>query len=859
LLRWIAALLLIVAASCSTFLPRVAAAGASAAPPAHSEASARPENYAASIDLRPIFDRWGLETRRQGKRGTCSAFVVIQAVEYAVAVRERQAARLSVEFLNWAANQTTNAAEDGGFFSDLWKGCSRFGICPDEDMPYLDQFDPAVQPGEQALARAKRIQALGLQLHWIKEWDPNRGLNDGQFADIKRTVRQRWPVCGGFLWPKQPRWENGVLQMCPREAVRDGHSVLLVGYRDDPAMPGGGVFLIRNTSGDSRDGLMSYEYVRAYMNDAAWIDLGGEAAVGAFGELERPAPSATSPSQAPLFRDSLGGLTAPPVGRNRRISSNEQPLWNDANLDMNWLQPGQVLELPMLQGPGVITHMWFTSHAGWANELNALSIRIYWDGRKEPGVEAPLGDFFAVGQGKPAVVDSWPVQVSSTGSLTCYWRMPFAKSARIVIANDNPDRGAGLYWQVDWVQLDALAPDTAYFHAQYRQEYPAVLGRDYLIADLTGCGQYAGTVMSVTLAQDGWFGEGDDFFCLDGEPVPSLQGTGSEDYFNDAWGFRPRTGPWFGQPRWQGDRTGDSGVCYRWHVLDPVGFTQSLRLTIEHKGNHDDALDGFYVERPDFFSSVAFWYQTGAPKRFGELPPWHQRRVPWRQLHLVRAFRDAQTTGSAKVEVQTQGFFGARPLLAWPNNEMGTCLTLPFSVQEDGRYAVRLTAMQGPDLGRYGILIDDRLTIDGEFAAPQEGELDLLLGTCELTKGAHRLTFRALDAASPAGPPAARPLAVEMLRLLKLPPPATRAVKIRHEAHFVRLGIGRSLYAYRLAYGQLPDSLDALVQSGIMPARYLKDENGVPLKARREGEYMVVESTGPGGWQHRWQGLDPRR
>lgn len=844
--------MVIVAAGRLTSLLQAAAADASAAAPSGSGTSAGPQNHAAAIDLRPVFDGWGLDTRCQGKRGTCSAFVVTGAIEYAVASREQRTARLSVEFLNWASNQTTNAAEDGGFFSDLWNGCSKFGVCPEQDMPYADHFDPAVRPSEQTLARAKRIRDLGLQLHWIKEWDPHRGLSDEQFADTKRTLRQRWPVCGGFLWPQQPRWENGVLQMARREAVRDGHSVLLVGYRDDPAMPGGGAFLIRSTAGDCRDGMMTYEYVRAYMNDAAWIGFGeGTETEAAAGE--------TASIQTPLVRDPLGSLTAPPTGRNCRISSNEQPLWNDANLDMNWLQPGQVLELPLLQGPGVITHMWFTSHAGWANELNALSIRIYWDGRREPGVEAPLGDFFAVGHGKPAVVESWPVQVSATGSLTCYWRMPFAKSARIVIANDNPDRGAGLYWQVDWVQLDKLPPDTAYFHAQYRQEYPAVPGRDYLIADLAGRGQYAGTVLSVTLAQDGWFGEGDDFFSIDGEQVPSLQGTGSEDYFNDAWGFRPRTGPWFGQPRWQGDRSGDSGVCYRWHVLDPVGFTKSLRLAIEHKGNHDDALDGFYVERPDFFSSVAFWYQSGEPKRFGELPPWHQRRVPWRQQHLVRAFRDAQTTGRAKAAVQTQGFFGARPLLAWPNKEIGAQLTLPFSVDEEGRYAIRLTAMQGPEFGRCGLQIDDKEICDHDFRAADEGELDLLLGTCELAQGTHHLTFRALGAASPAEPPAAKPLAVEMLRLLKLPPPATRAVKIRHEAHFVRLGIGRSLYAYRLAYGQLPDSLDALVQSGIMSERYLKDENGVPLKARREGEYMVVESTGPGGWEHRWQGLDPRR
>src|SRR5262249_58760806 len=120
---------------------------------------------------------------------------------------------------------------------------------------------------------------------------------------------------------------------------------------------------------------------------------------------------------------------------------------NVGNVARTRLAPGEVFELPILKGPGVITHIWFTSHAGGVNELNALSLRIYWDGRKEPGVEAPLGEFFAVGQGRPAVVESLPVQVSPTGALSCFWKMPFAKSARIVITNDNPDRGAGLYWQ----------------------------------------------------------------------------------------------------------------------------------------------------------------------------------------------------------------------------------------------------------------------------------------------------------------------------------------------------------------------------------------------------------------------------
>ncbi|MHB0957063.1 MAG: DUF2961 domain-containing protein [Pirellulaceae bacterium] len=844
------------------------------------------DESAASVDLRPNFESRGLITRVQGNRGTCSVFVMTGVIEYAVAGRQGRSSPLSVEFLNWASNQAAGEAEDGGFFSDLWKGFARFGICLEEDMPYRDSFDPQIQPSNKALERASSLSSLGLQLHWIKQWNPHHGLTDEQFIRIKETLQRRYPVCGGFLWPKQQQWEEGVLTMCPRNAVRDGHSVLLVGYRDDPSQPGGGLFLIRNTAGESRDGCLTYEYVRTYMNDAVWVDIAGAEGSGASGQpqatddlatqqraTDSDAASDSGQSQPPgrpdggekgsnasfLFHDSLGAVVAPPVGRNRRISSNEQPRWNDANLDMNWLQPGQVLELPVLQGPGVINHMWFTSHAGWANELNALSIRIYWDGRTEPGVEAPLGDFFAVGQGKPASVESVPVQVSPTGSLTCYWRMPFTKSARIVITNDNPDRGAGLYWQVDWVQLARLSPETPYFHAQYRQEYPAAAGQDYMLADLTGCGQFVGTVMSVTMAQDGWFGEGDDFFYIDGEQVPSLQGTGSEDYFNDAWGFRERTGPWFGQPRWQGDRAGDSGVCYRWHLLDPVGFTKSLRVTIEHKGNYDDDLVGFYVERPEFVSSVAFWYQTGEPQRFAGLPPWPQRRVPWHQQHLVRAFLAAESTGAAKVAVQTQGFFGARPLLSWPNTEIGAQLTLPFTVNEEGNYAVRLTALKGPLYGKYDILIDDTRVGEGDFQAAEDDELDLPVCVGTLAKGSHKLTFQALNAAGTGEQPVARPMAVEMLRLLKLPPPARREVKTHHEAHFVRLGIGRALYAYRLAYGKLPDSLETLVEVGIMPARYLKDENELPLKYRREGEFMVVESPAPNGWKHRWEGLDPRR
>ena len=816
--------------------------GVLAGPPS----GARPDtaSMANGIDLRPAFAKWELGPRVQGKRNTCSVFTVAGALEYAVANKSGRGTRLSVEFLNWGSNEALGEKDDGSFFSDLWRGFTIYGACPEQDMPYQDKFDPGREPSQEARYRARLLHEVGLRLHWIKPWNPKTGLTEQQLHSVRDVLNQRWPVCGGFRWPKKPvRWKDDVLETPPPDGVVDGHSVLIVGYRDDPDQPGGGLFLFRNSNNNGRDGYMTYEYARAYMNDAVWIDY------------EKDDGSPRRAGVLPSLCDVLGPLGFWPEGRNRRVSSNQQPEWHSENLDMNWLMPGESVNMPVLEGPGVITHIWFTSHSGWVNELNSLTLRIYYDDVKGPGVEVPLGDFFAVGQGKPALVNSIPVQVSPTGSLTCYWRMPFREKARIVVTNDNPDRSTGLYWQVDWVQLQDLPPETPYFYARYRQEYPAVAGRDYLLADLKGSGHYVGTVMSVTLGQNGWFGEGDDFFYIDGEEVPSLQGTGSEDYFNDAWGFRTRTGPWFGQPRWQGDAAGDSGVCYRWHLLDPVHFTKSLKVAIEHRGNRDESEDGFFLERPDFFSSVAYWYQTGEPKTtFPPLPSWHERCVPWQHHHLVKTYRYAKTSGKTKVEVQTQGFFGARPILAWPNKEPGTVLTLPFALSEDGRFAVRLTAANGPHNGTYDVELNGKKVLTADFRSPEDGETDLVLGTHELGKGDHTLAFRATESADHVGS-----LGVEILRLLKLPPEAKRTERTHHEAHFIRLGIGRALYAYRLAFDTLPDTLETLVERGFMPARYLRDENNLPLKSWRDGDAMVVESPGKDHWRHSWKGLDARR
>ena len=154
----------------------------------------------ASVDLRPAFESFGLTPRVQGDRGTCSAFVVTQAIEFAYAKRlDLGPDRLSIEFLNWASNLVNGDSDDGGFFSDLWSGFVSFGISTEETMPYGAAYNPDVLPSEAALAEAKQPRDAGLRLNWIKYWDPNRGLNEAQLRGVKAALAAGWPVGGGFL------------------------------------------------------------------------------------------------------------------------------------------------------------------------------------------------------------------------------------------------------------------------------------------------------------------------------------------------------------------------------------------------------------------------------------------------------------------------------------------------------------------------------------------------------------------------------------------------------------------------------------------------------------------------------------
>ena len=388
--------------------------------------------------------------------------------------------------------------------------------------------------------------------------------------------------------------------------------------------------------------------------------LGGWLADRVDREAADPAPSARQnpaaqpPSVVPAIPDPLG-LAQLKDWEASRSSSNNENL--DSNDDSKRPIPGETIVLADLGGPGVVTHIWLTVAANEYGWPRLLRLRVYYDGSPIPSVDAPVGDFFGVGHGFERPVKSLMVRASSSGrSRNCYWPMPFRRSCRITITNEGRRRVSNLYYHVDWARLRTLPANMAYFHARYRQALPAEMGKPYEVLRVTGRGQYVWTVFSVVQNQAGWFGEGDDYFFIDGERKARIEGTGTEDYFNDAWSLRVDYGPYAGVPVAEGTGLGSRMTAYRWHVVDQIPFSRSLVFDFEHKGwtyNADGSVRSAFEERADLFSSVAFWYQLGIAADQPE-PPYGAARLPHgnaQQIEVETAISEVRTErGTAEVQ-----------------------------------------------------------------------------------------------------------------------------------------------------------------------------------------------------------------
>jgi len=289
------------------------------------------------------------------------------------------------------------------------------------------------------------------------------------------------------------------------------------------------------------------------------------------------------------------------------------------------IKSGETFTLADIQGPGAIKHIWMTPTGNWRFSI----IRIYWDDEPKPSVECPVGDFFAMGWGEYAQLSSLAVCVNPGSAFNCYWTMPFRKRCRITMENINPQDPMVLYYQIDYV-LTSIPDDAGYFHAQFRRSNPNLTGIYTLIDGIEGKGHYVGTYLAWQVNNNGWWGEGEMKFYIDGDKdFPTICGTGLEDYFCGSYNFenqkekkyQPFTTPYTGLHQVILPdglyRSQQRFGMYRWHITDPIRFEKNLRVTVQDLGWRSG---GRYLVQKSDISSVVFWYQLEPHAAFPPLP-----------------------------------------------------------------------------------------------------------------------------------------------------------------------------------------------------------------------------------------------
>lgn len=334
---------------------------------------------------------------------------------------------------------------------------------------------------------------------------------------------------------------------------------------------------------------------------------------------------------------SKGGMADPVKDKDKKNVANAHHAAKD--LGKGWkvnpyiyIEPGETVTIAEMEGPGAIQQIWMTPTGNW----NYSIIRFYWDDEKTPSIEAPVGAFFGMGWNEFAPLNSLAVAVNPGSAFNCYWKMPFRKKCKVTMENINPTEKMTLYYQVNYT-LTEVGEDEAYFHAQYRRSNPTQGAEHIIIDGIKGKGHYVGTYMGVGVNNNGWWGEGEVKFFIDGDKeYATIVGTGTEDYFCGSYNFENRV-----THQYQEFSTAYSGLhqvirpdglykaqqrfgMYRWHIMDPVRFEGDLKVTIQDLGWRHG---GHYLPQQSDIITVAYWYQREPHATFPKLKSREQLEV----------------------------------------------------------------------------------------------------------------------------------------------------------------------------------------------------------------------------------------
>ncbi len=313
----------------------------------------------------------------------------------------------------------------------------------------------------------------------------------------------------------------------------------------------------------------------------------------------------------PAASTALEALMSPVDGTFGRVSSTD--LEGDPVLEA-----GGSLTLADIDGPGVIDRLWIAvegSDTFWRD----IVVRITWDGASNPAVEAPIGDLFAVGPGARQQLQAIPMSVQGGGrSFTSLWKMPFASKATIVLDNEGVHDTRVLAYEIDYRAVPVSA-EPLHFHARYTQANPPEPDVPITVLRTSGLGHYVGMSLAVQSTAPGNVGTGNVAFSVDGEVA---RGPGTQPlmrYFGNLFGANQVRGPWVGATLAEGNRVKARTAFYRFQVHDPVPFTSSIEITVDH---------GPTNQRTDRVSAVVYWYQTGSASPFSKFATARDRRWP---------------------------------------------------------------------------------------------------------------------------------------------------------------------------------------------------------------------------------------
>jgi hypothetical protein len=260
--------------------------------------------------------------------------------------------------------------------------------------------------------------------------------------------------------------------------------------------------------------------------------------------------------------------------------------------------PGETVVLADVDGPGTLRHLWMTFQPAAPEAMRALWLEVRYDGSEFASISVPCVDFFGVAHGRPVPYTSALTSIQGTVGFNAFFPMPFREHVEVRLTNGG--RGpAFVFYQLDYTLEPEWIDERGYLHVEFRRENPTVPKRDFVIAEHAGGpGRFLGCVVGVRVIDEGmWYGEGEVKIYRDGDrDHPTICGTGLEDYVCSAWGLSSHHALYAGAPLVVSD-SGGRGVggsafgpaafvsFYRWHVLDPVMFSDDVRVTIQQIGS----------------------------------------------------------------------------------------------------------------------------------------------------------------------------------------------------------------------------------------------------------------------------------